>query len=128
MSLDISQIKLDAQLRLQLAEKAEELQRLASRLYPGSNVLISDGTDSNKPPLRVEGLNGSADFAKLPFQQQIIRAFRDAGKPVSKNDLLQELERRGSKISNGTLLSYLSRGKGDSFERVERGLWKLKSA
>ena len=84
-------------------------------------------SDFSKSTIRVENLNGSGDFANLPFQQQIIGALRDLGEAISKNDLLKELHNRGSKIPNGTLLSYLSRGKRDKvFERVDPGLWKLK--
>ena len=125
MPLDISQLKLDAQLRLQFAEKAEELQRLAERLYPGSKVLISDGENSSKPAVAISTLAVDSDFKKLPFQQQIIRVLKDAGKAISKNDIFEELQKRGSEIATATLASYLSRGK-DVFARVEPGLWRLK--
>jgi hypothetical protein len=126
MPLDISQIKLDAQLRLQLAEKAEELQRLVSKLYPGSTVLISDGPSSAVPA--TSKVPVSSDFKSLPFTQQIARVLRDAGKPMTKPVLHALLYERGSKVSSDTLMSYLSRGKGKQFNRTEDGLWSLRPA
>ena len=125
MPLDISQIKLNAQLHLQYTEKVEELQRLSSRLFPGSKVMISDGENSIKPAVSITSLFVDSDFKKLPFQQQIIRVLKDAGKAISKNDIFEELQKRGSEIATATLASYLSRGK-DVFARVEPGLWRLK--
>ena len=107
----------------------EELQKLAAELYPDHEVQIVPRPSRLDPSVSVPEL--PRQFARLHTDRfnalsgvkQVAYVMGQYGRPIEKQALIAELQRRGSKVGPDTLTSYLSRE--PIFESVSRGVWKL---
>ena len=108
-------------------EKFKQLQPLVESVYPGYTLQIASKEtgllfDSAGPILTASTTTGTS-FQSLSGVKQIEQIMGEHGKPISKKALLEELQRRGSKVGKDTLTSYLSRE--PIFAPHSRGVWKL---
>ncbi len=112
----------------ELRSKAAELRKIAQKLDDAANALAGLGGNGEQhmsnlsPPVPARAIEPN-DFAGMSGVNAIYRVLEDAGKPLWKTDLSDELRRRGKAIGENTLQSYLSRDK--RFRTLGGGLWAL---
>src|SRR5207248_8521627 len=93
-TLDINEIEQSAAIRLQIAKKTKELEALVERVFPGYGIYIER-----------RGKNGAGmtryrrNLSALPVVDQVETVLRDAKAPMQKQDLLNEIHRRGGNVS-----------------------------
>jgi hypothetical protein len=117
-TLDINEIEQSATARIEIAKKAKELAALVGRVFPGYGVYIERRGDNDAAP-RI-GYRRD-DLSSLPAVEQVETVLRDAKAPMQKQDLLNEIRRRGGNVSENTLSIYLSRY--DRFVSHGKGTW-----
>lgn len=115
----VAQLLFDAEARQQFANDMALLQKRADVLFPGSKIHLI--TSEETKPATLGSITPA--FEKMTIAEQIAHVLFDAGEPITKDELLTRLNQRGSKVTDGTLLTYLSKGKGKDFHRIRRGLW-----
>ena len=115
-TLDINEIEQSAAARIEIAKKVKELATLVDRVFPGFGVYIERRTDNGAEMIRYR-----RNLSALPAVDQIETVLRDAKAPTQKQDLLNEIHRRGGNVTENTLSIYLSRY--DRFVSHGKGMW-----
>jgi hypothetical protein len=127
-TLNLEQIKQDAESRLSLTSKLMELQLLVDELYSGYKVVIARQDAPTVQPIaeprrrtRLPALIDK-DFTELSGVQQMVVILKE-GQKTSKS-IAEELAHRGSAIALPTVMSTLSRKK-ELFQKTTDGKWAL---
>ena len=115
-ALDINEIERSAATRMEIAKKVKELGELVERVFPGYGVYIERRRENSAGITRYQ-----RDLASLPVVDQVETVLRDAKAPMKKQDLRNEIHRRGGNVSENTLSIYLSRY--DRFVSHGKGKW-----
>jgi hypothetical protein len=116
--IDPSDIRRDASMRMDLLKRLDELQTLASMVYPGARVvLVTDDERKRAHAIRFENFSGADQIAFV--------LSRNEGGPMELQALLNGINERGGTMSMETLASLLSRGKDEMFINPSRGAWAL---
>jgi hypothetical protein len=118
-TLDISEIERSAAVRLEIARKAKELALLIELNFPGFGVYIEKRNGQTAEPVPTR-----ASLKGMAGAKQVATVLREAAGPMSKRDILREIESRGGTVGLDTLTSYLSRY--DQFVPEGNGIWRLK--
>ena len=108
----------------ELKSKAAELRKIADKLDEAANALAGLGGHEDSWPLPLASATSElGDLAKMSGVNAIFRVLTEAGTPLQKTTLSQQLRGRGKAIRDNTLQSYLSRDK--RFQSYGRGRWGL---
>jgi hypothetical protein len=121
-TLDVNEIEQSAATQLEVAKKAKELTALVERVFPGYAVYIQQRDKNGEEQV----VRFRRDLSALPKLEQVEFVLREAGGPMQKQDLFNEIHRRGGTISQNTLSIYLSRYPG--FISDGHGMWSLYAA
>ena len=113
-TLDINEIEQSAATRMQIARKVKELAALVEQVFPGYGVYIERRRDT-------EMIRYRRNLSALPVVDQVETVLRDSKAPMKKQDLFNEIQRRGGSVSENTLSIYLSRY--DRFISHGKGMW-----
>ena len=112
--LDINEIEQSGATRMQIAKKVKELAALVEQVFPGYGVYIERRGDNGMT-------RNHRNLSALPVVDQVETVLRDAKAPMKKQDLFNEIQRRGGSVSENTLSIYLSRY--DRFVSHGKGKW-----
>src|SRR5215470_16601360 len=94
-TLDINEIEKSATTRIEIAKKTKELAALVESVFPGYGVYIERRAEGVTRYKRV--------LSALPALEQVETVLRDSKAPMQKQDLLNEIHRRGGNVSENTL-------------------------
>ena len=108
----------------ELKSKAAELRKIADKLDEAANALAGVAGHEEAWPLSLANATSElGDLARVSGVNAIFRVLTEAGTPLKKTTLSQQLRDRGKAIGDNTLQSYLSRDK--RFQSYGRGRWGL---
>ncbi len=108
----------------ELKSKAGELRKIADKLDEAANALAGLAGHEEAWPLSLANATSElGDLARVSGVNAIFRVLTEAGTPLKKTTLSQQLRDRGKAIGDNTLQSYLSRDK--RFQSYGRGQWGL---
>jgi len=108
----------------ELKSKAAELRKIADKLDEAANALAALSGHEQSWPLPLASATSEVDdLVKMSGVNAIFRVLTEAGTPLKKATLSQQLRDRGKAIGDNTLQSYLSRDK--RFQSYGRGRWGL---
>ena len=109
----------------ELNAKATELRKIADKLDAAAQALADlGGSSASAQPNGKSSVD--SDLSQLSGMDAIEEVMRNLGEPTKKDRLAFHLKMRGKAIGDGTLESYLSRGKKEHrFWSYGRGLWGL---
>jgi len=108
----------------ELKSKAAELRKIADTLDEAANALAGLAGHEEAWPLSLANATSELrDLARVSGVNAIFRVLTEAGTPLKKTTLSQQLRDRGKAIGDNTLQSYLSRDK--RFQSYGRGRWGL---
>lgn len=108
----------------ELKSKAAELRKIADTLDEAANALAGLAGHEEAWPLSLANATSElGDLARVSGVNAIFRVLTEAGTPLKKATLSQQLRDRGKAIGDNTLQSYLSRDK--RFQSYGRGRWGL---
>jgi len=108
----------------ELKSKAGELRKIADKLDEAANALAGLAGHEEAWPLSLASATSElGDLARVSGVNAIFRVLTEAGTPLKKTILSQQLRDRGKAIGDNTLQSYLSRDK--RFQSYGRGRWGL---
>jgi hypothetical protein len=113
-TLDINEIEQSAATRMQIARKVKELAALVEQVFPGYGVYIGRRRGT-------EMIRYRRNLSALPVLDQVETVLRDSKAPMKKQELFNEIQRRGGSVSENTLSIYLSRY--DRFVSHGKGKW-----
>ncbi len=116
-TLDIASLEKDASSRMEVAALTKKLQALLTQTYPGYVVQIVRGE------MAVQS-SSEPTFDSLRQVEQIQQVLKSHEQGMTLADLFAELQKRGSRMSDATLQSLLSKYK-TNFNRVSRGVYRL---
>jgi hypothetical protein len=104
----------------ELKSKAGELRKIADKLDEAANALAGLAGHEEAWPLSLTNATSElGDLARVSGVNAIFRVLTEAGTPLKKATLSQQLRDRGKAIGDNTLQSYLSRDK--RFQSYGRG-------
>jgi hypothetical protein len=104
-------------------KKAKELASLVETAFPGYAVYIERRRKNGSNPVIQ---NPRANISSLPALEQVETVLREAKAPMQKQDLFNEIHRRGGNINKNTLSIYLSRY--PRFVSHGQGVWWIDPA
>jgi hypothetical protein len=108
----------------ELKSKAAELRKIADTLDEAANALAGLAGHEEAWPLSLANATSElGDLARVSGVNAIFRVLTEAGTPLKKTTLSQQLRDRGKAIGDNTLQSYLSRDK--RFQSYGRARWGL---
>jgi hypothetical protein len=105
----------------QLRQQARELRKLAKTLDEAADGLERLG--GGLQPIQMQS-NGATPSSRIKSKDLCFTVIRDAGHPLHKNEIMERLVWMDRKVSDGTLLSYLSREK-KRLVSLGKGRWTL---